>query len=182
MRAVQYVSLLAMVTVTMAAFATGKPNVIVFLVDDMGMMDTSVPFLTDEAGAPVVHPLNEWYRTPNMARLAAQGTRFSTFYAQSVCSPTRATLMTGQNATRHATTQWIRPSGNNKGQFGPGAWNWEGLTQAEVTLTRVLQGAGYRTLFLGKAHFGPLGSEGADPLNLGFDVNVGGAPWGRPTG
>jgi arylsulfatase A-like enzyme len=139
-----------------------------------------VPFLADDAGEPVVHPLNEWYRTPNMARLAAQGTRFSTFYAQSVCSPTRATVMTGQNATRHATTQWIRPSGNNKGQFGPKAWNWTGLKQADVTLPRVLQGAGYRTLFLGKAHFGPLGFEGADPLNLGFDVNLGGAPWGRP--
>ena len=161
-------------------WAADKPNIIVFLVDDMGLMDTSVPFLTNDAGEPVVHPLNEWYRTPNMARLAAQGTRFSTFYAQSVCSPTRATLMTGQNATRHATTQWIRPSGNNKGKFGPEEWNWTGLKKADVTLPRVLKAAGYRTLFLGKAHFGPLGSEGADPLNLGFDVNIGGAPWGRP--
>jgi arylsulfatase A-like enzyme len=76
-------------------WAADKPNIIVFLVDDMGLMDTSVPFLTNDAGEPVVHPLNEWYRTPNMARLAAQGTRFSTFYAQSVCSPTRATVMTG---------------------------------------------------------------------------------------
>lgn len=169
-----------MVAITMAAFALDKPNVIVFLVDDMGVMDTSVPFLTDAAGAPVVHPLNEWYRTPNMARLAAQGTRFSTFYAQSVCSPTRATIMTGQNATRHATTQWISPHANNKGQFGPQGWNWTGLKKNDVTLPRVLQGAGYRTLFLGKAHFGPLDSEGADPLNLGFDVNIGGAPWGHP--
>jgi arylsulfatase A-like enzyme len=172
--------LLTFVTLVASAIATEKPNIIVFLVDDMGVMDTSVPFLTDAAGAPVTYPLNEWYRTPNMARLAAQGTRFSTFYAQSVCSPTRATLMTGQNATRHATTQWIRPEGNNKGKFGPEAWNWSGLKKADVTLPRVLQGAGYRTIFLGKAHFGPLDSEGADPLNLGFDVNIGGAPWGRP--
>ena len=173
-------SLLAFVAYAMTAFAADKPNIIIFLVDDMGVMDTSVPFLADEAGEPVVYPLNKWYRTPSMARLAAQGTRFSTFYAQSVCSPTRATLMTGQNATRHGTTQWIRPEGNNKGKYGPEEWNWTGLKQSDVTLPRVLQGEGYRTLFIGKAHFGPLDSEGADPLNLGFDVNIGGAPWGRP--
>jgi len=159
---------------------TSQPNIIVFLVDDMGLMDSSVPFLTDAKGAPVSYPLNEWYRTPNMERLAAQGIRFSTFYAQSVCSPTRATLMTGQNATRHATTQWIRPEANNKGDFGPAEWNWMGLKKGDVTLPRLLQGVGYRTLFVGKAHFGPLDSYGADPLNLGFDVNIGGAPWGRP--
>lgn len=163
-----------------SVLAADKPNIIIFLVDDMGVMDTSVPFLTDAVGEPVVYPLNKWYRTPSMARLAEQGTRFSTFYAQSVCSPTRATIMNGQNATRHATTQWIRPEDNNKGKFGPESWNWTGLKKADVTLPRVLQGAGYRTLFLGKAHFGPLDSEGADPLNLGFDVNIGGAPWGRP--
>ncbi|CAA6689934.1 N-acetylgalactosamine-6-sulfatase [Lentimonas sp. CC19] len=106
-------SLLAFAVFAVSARAENKPNIIVFLVDDMGVMDTSVPFLTDDAGTPVVYPLNEWYRTPSMERLAAQRTRFSTFYAQSVCSPTRATLMTGQNATRHATTQWIRPEGNN---------------------------------------------------------------------
>ena len=172
--------LLAAVSVSVCAIAADKPNIIIFLVDDMGVMDTSVPFLTDADGEPMVYPLNEWYRTPSMARLAAQGTRFSTFYAQSVCSPTRATVMNGQNATRHATTQWIAPHSNNRGQFGPQAWNWSGLKKADVTLPRVLQGAGYRTLFLGKAHFGPVGSEGEDPLNLGFDVNIGGAAWGQP--
>jgi len=175
-----FISLLAFVAIAASAIAEQKPNIIVFVVDDMGVMDTSVPFLTDVNGEPVVYPLNEWYRTPSMARLAAQGIRFSTFYAQSVCSPTRATLMTGQNATRHATTQWIRPEGNNKGEFGPEAWNWMGLKKADVTVPRILQEAGYRTLFLGKAHFGPLDSEGADPLNLGFDVNIGGASWGHP--
>ena len=50
-------------------------------------MDTSVPFVTDYHGNAVKQPLNEWYRTPNMERLAKQGIRFSTFYAQSVSSP-----------------------------------------------------------------------------------------------
>ncbi len=66
-----------------------KPNIVVFLVDDMGVMDTSVPFLTDESGKPKRYPLNDYYRTPNMERLAARGIRFNNFYAMSVCSPTR---------------------------------------------------------------------------------------------
>ena len=60
--------------------AQERPNVIVFLVDDMGVMDTSLPFLCDEDGTPVRYPLNDWYRTPNMERVARQGIRFSTFY------------------------------------------------------------------------------------------------------
>ena len=48
--------------------AQERPNIIVFLVDDMGLMDTSLPFLTDAEGNPVRHPLNDWYQTPNMER------------------------------------------------------------------------------------------------------------------
>ena len=156
------------------------PNIIVFLVDDMGVMDTSVPFLTDETGSPERHSLNDWYRTPNMERLSGQGIRFNNFYAQSVCSPTRASIMTGQNATRHGTTTWIRPDANNKGQFGPPGWCWTGLNEDTVTLPGVLSAAGYRTIHIGKAHFGPTGHAGSDPLKIGFDVNIGGAAWGRP--
>ena len=72
--------------------AQDRPNIILFLVDDMGVMDTSVPFLTDAEGKVQKHPLNEWYRTPNMEKLAAQGIRFSTFYAQSVSSPSRTSI------------------------------------------------------------------------------------------
>lgn len=59
--------------------AQDRPNIVVFIVDDMGLMDTSVPFVTDHHGNAVKQPLNEWYRTPNMERLAKQGIRFSTF-------------------------------------------------------------------------------------------------------
>ena len=59
--------------------AQERPNIIVFLVDDMGLMDTSLPFDVDATGHPIRHPLNDWYRTPNMERLAQQGIRFSTF-------------------------------------------------------------------------------------------------------
>lgn len=165
---------------TMSRAAEQKPNIVIFLVDDMGVMDTSVPFLTDERGQPRRYPLNDYYRTPNMDRLAARGIRFSNFYAMSVCSPTRISIMTGQNAARHRTTNWINPDKDNAGPNGAPDWNWMGLKADDVTLARLLQSAGYRTIHVGKGHFGPRESEGADPCNLGFDVNVGGASIGAP--
>ena len=157
-----------------------NPNVIIFLVDDMGVMDTQVPFLTDGTGAPVRYPLNDWYRTPNMERLANRGIRFSSFYAQSVSSPTRTSILTGQNATRHRTTNWINPETNNKSPHGPKDWNWKGLRSNDVTLPRVLQQEGYRTIHVGKAHFGSVGSDGENPQNIGFDVNIAGSSIGQP--
>ena len=163
-----------------AAALTDRPNIVVFLVDDMGVMDTSVPFLTDGNGEPRRYPLNDYYRTPNMERLAAQGIRFNNFYAMSVCSPTRVSIMTGQNAARHRVTNWINPDRNNHGPLGPPAWDWPGLGSEDVTLARLLQSAGYRTIHVGKGHFGHRESPGAEPLNLGFDVNVGGRSFGAP--
>ena len=168
-----------------------KPNIIVFLVDDMGLMDTSVPMLTDEDGKPQRHPLNEWYNTPNMERLAALGTRFSNFYSHGVCSPTRISIMIGQNAARHRTTDYINPWQDNRtldnaafplavSQRGPPEWNWAGLKKRDLTLPTLLRQVGYATIQVGKAHFAPFDHEGADPLNLGFDVNVAGSAIGAP--
>ena len=162
------------------SIAQDRPNIVVFLVDDMGLMDTSVPFDTDRRGNPVVHPLNQWYNTPGMERLAEQGVRFSAFYAQSVSSPSRISLMTGQNAARHRTTNWINSESNNRTTYGPAEWNWEGLDGDDRTYPKLLQEAGYRTIHVGKAHFGCIGSEGEDPLNIGFDVNIGGNSIGQP--
>jgi arylsulfatase A-like enzyme len=165
---------------SMSAARADQPNIVVFLVDDMGVMDTSVPFLTHADGKPKRYPLNDFYRTPNMERLSQRGVRFNNFYAMSVCSPTRISIMTGQNAARHHATNWINPDRNNRGPFGPPEWNWTGLAQGDVTLPRLLQGAGYRTIHVGKGHFGPRKFEGAEPQNLGFDINVGGASFGAP--
>lgn len=157
-----------------------QPNVVVFLVDDMGVMDTSVPFLTDKSGKAKRYPLNDYYRTPNMERLAARGVRFNNFCAMSVCSPTRISIMTGQNAARHRATNWINPERNNAGPGGPPNWNWEGLKKGDVTLAGLLRSNGFRTIHVGKGHFGARDFEGADPANLGFDVNVAGASFGAP--
>ena len=163
-----------------ALSAQERPNIVVFLVDDMGLMDTSLPFDVDEQGNPVRHPLNDWYRTPNMERLARQGIRFSTFYAQSVSSPSRTSLLTGQNAARHRTTNWINSESNNRTPFGPPDWNWEGLSREDRIYPAVLQQAGYKTIHVGKAHFGCIGSEGEDPVRLGFEVNIAGSSIGEP--
>jgi arylsulfatase A-like enzyme len=159
---------------------TDKPNIVIMLVDDMGVMDTSLPFLTNEVGKAKRYPLNDFYRTPNMERLAGQGIRFNNFCAMSVCSPTRLSIMTGQNAARHRTTNWINPSANNAGPNGPPDWNWTGLKADDVTLAHLLQSDGYRTIHVGKGHFGPKKSPSMDPRNIGFAVNIGGGSNGHP--
>jgi arylsulfatase A-like enzyme len=174
------VSLLLIPIANTLAVDASRPNVVVFLVDDMGVMDTSVPFLTDKTGKPIRYPLNDYYRTPNMGRLAERGIRFNNFYAMSVCSPTRISILTGQNAARHHATNWINPTRDNRGPFGPPKWNWKGLESKSLTMPRLLQSAGYRTIHVGKGHFGPDSSEGSEPKNLGFDINVGGASFGAP--
>ena len=76
------------------------PNIIFFLVDDMGWQDTSVPFWSQ-----MTH-FNQTYETPNMERLAARGMKFTQAYASSVSSPSRCSLLTGMNAARHRVTNW----------------------------------------------------------------------------
>ena len=157
-----------------------RPNVLIFLVDDMGVMDSSVPFLSGENGRPKMHPLNQAYRTPQLERLAKMGTRFEQFYANSVCSPSRVSLMTGQSSARHHVTQWIDPARKNSGARGPQDWRWEGVTKDLWTLPRMLQQEGYRTIHVGKGHFGPKGKPGSDPSTTGFDVAIAGSEIGQP--
>ena len=166
----------------LANIATAKthPNVIIFLVDDMGAMDTSVPFISDEKGQPKKFPLNNMYHTPAMEKLSESGCRFLSAYAMSVCSPSRVSIMTGQNSARHGVTNWINPRTNNAGKFGPKDWNWSGIKKGTPTIPSLLKHAGYKTIHIGKAHFGPVGKHAENPLNIGFDVNIGGCAWGQP--
>lgn len=163
-----------------------RPNIVLFLVDDMGWQDTSVPF------ADEVTPFNRRYRTPHMERLAARGMKFRQAYACCVCSPTRVSLMTGLNAARHRVTNWtLRKGATNDGRHPRlkfPKWNVNGLcpkpgvplTVHAPTLPALLRDAGYRTIHVGKAHFGAIGTPGEDPKAIGFDVNIAGHAAGGP--
>ena len=103
-----YLVLVILLFVATAGSTAERPNILFFLVDDMGVGDTSVPFLYKD-GKPQKIPLNDLYRTPNMQKLAANGRLFTNAYSYSVCSPTRISLMTGQAAPRHRVTTWTHP-------------------------------------------------------------------------
>ena len=160
-----------------SAAAESRPNIVFFLVDDMGWQDTSVEFHTERT------PFNDFFRTPSMERLAANGIRFTQAYSCAVCTPTRVSWLIGQNATRHHVTNWTlqgETSGKSP-QLLPPAWKREGLQPADApTAAGLLRDAGYRTIHVGKAHWGAVGTKGADPLNLGFDVNIAGHAAGAP--
>lgn len=166
--------------------APKRPNIVVFLVDDMGWQETSVPFHTEPTA------LNRRYRTPAMERLAATGMKFTQAYASAVCSPSRLSLMTGQNVARHRVTNWTLQRGwspySAQATLTPPQWNVNGYcadpaierTMQGAALPELLRGAGYRTIHVGKAHFGAKDTPGADPRHLGFDVNLGGHAAGGP--
>ncbi len=163
-----------------------RPNVILFIVDDMGWQDTSVPFWKEET------PLNKLYRTPNMARLASEGVKFTDAYVTPVCTPTRISLITGMNAAHHGVTNWTSPWKNNStdvpdAQFGPANWKYNGLspnpypnTVQATPFPQLLKDAGYFTIHVGKAHWGSSGTPGSNPYNLGFMVNIAGHSAGHP--
>ncbi|SIR40699.1 sulfatase [Maribacter ulvicola] len=163
-----------------------KPNIIVFLVDDMGWQDTSVPFWKKKT------PFNNRYYTPNMERLASQGMKFTQAYATPICSPTRVSLMTGMNAARHRVTNWTlhkntSTDGKDDHLEFP-EWNVNGISPVPeientiyaTSLPSLLKNEGYQTIHVGKAHFGAVGTLGEDPKNLGFDFNIAGHAAGAP--
>lgn len=167
------------------------PNIILFLVDDMGWQETSVPFYKEET------PLNRRYKTPNMEKMAENGVKFMQAYACAISSPTRCSLMSGMNAARHRVTNWTlnyntqTDAGSNVIQLP--AWNFNGIQPAAkataydlangtpiTAFSEILQKAGYYTIHCGKAHFGSKTTAGANPSNFGFDVNIAGDANGGP--
>ncbi len=162
-----------------ALFAQTKPNIILFLVDDMGWQDTEVPFHTDTTA------FNRHYVTPTMTKLAKSGVKFTNAYAHAVCSPTRTSIMTGLSPARHHVTNWTKDkdketSKTTKNLKAPIGWKLNGIQSTTITLPKLLRNVGYKTIHAGKAHWGAGGTSGADPQNLGFDVNIGGSQNGGP--
>src|SRR4051812_29019383 len=136
----------------------GRPNVVLILADDLGFMDLG-------CNNPAT-----FYETPNLDRLAARGVRFTNGYAACpVCSPTRASILTGKYPPRVGITDFI--GGNRSGRLKP-APNRDHLALEEVTLAEAFRGAGYATFFAGKWH---LGAGAFGPEAQGFGPGLVGA-------
>ena len=156
-----------------AADRDAPPNVVFFLVDDLGWTDLGC------FGS-------SFYETPNVDRLAAGGMRFTSAYAACpVCSPTRASILTGRYPVRCGITDYINPGGGNqpekwrrKTKLLPAPYE-DRLAHEELTIAEILSERGYATFFAGKWHLGP---EGFWPEDQGFDENQGGNERGAPYG
>lgn len=130
-----------------------KPNIVMFLVDDMGWLDCGVYG-------------SKYYETPNMDRFATRSMRFTDAYAQPLCSPTRGSLLTGKYSARHGITSatgHLAPqpadfhflpesAGRNQAMLVPVSKNY--LEPSEFTLAEALRAAGYKTAHIGKWHLG----------------------------
>ena len=184
------------------AFAAERPNIVFFIVDDMGWVDSSVAY------GEQVYPNNMRYNTPNMQRLASQGVMLTNAYACPVSTPTRTSLITGVNAAHSHITNWtstmrdtpsdatggavaMAQSGVNQdmgGSFARPEWNLNGMSPVEgvestlyaTPLPKLLRDAGYYTIHVGKAHWASAGTPGASPYNMGYNVNVTGNVAGMP--
>lgn len=165
-----FTRLLALPLLCGSILAAEKPNIVFILADDLGLMDLSIEGST-------------YYETPHIDRIAKEGMRFTHGYATcQVCSPSRASIMTGKYPARHGVTDWIGAATglgwkrNNK--VLPSEYVHQ-LPHEDTSLAEALKKGGYKTFFAGKWH---LGNEGSFPEDHGFDLNIGGHHRGSPPG
>lgn len=141
---------------------TKKPNIIFILMDDLGWRDLGCYG-------------SSFYETPVLDKLAKEGALFTDAYAACpVCSPTRASIMTGKYPARVGVTQYI--GGHTVGKLCDVPYFYA-LPMQERTLATVLKENGYRTWHVGKWH---LGKRATWPDRHGFEANIGGCEWGQP--
>ena len=186
-------SLALAATLSSCAKSDYQPNIVLFLIDDMGWADSSVAF-GDES-----YPRNQIFHTPNLERLAERGVMMSSAYVSSTSSPTRNSIMTGMNSARSRHTNYgakfqdTPTDGGDKLEvlkddvLVPTDWNYNGIDPTGTTshaahctpFPQILKDNGYYTIHVGKAHWAPMGTPAASPLNMGFCVNVAGQIVGR---
>jgi arylsulfatase A-like enzyme len=135
--------------------ATASPNIVLFFVDDLGWSDVGCYG-------------SSFYNTPNIDALAEDGVRFTDAYATChVCSPSRASLLTGKYPARLGLTDWLRGRPDHSFQKLLNVEKIQALPQDEFTLAEALKAQGYSTAIFGKWH---LGEAPDDPQSQGFDV------------
>ena len=142
--------------------SSAKPNVVVVFVDDLGWRDLGCYG-------------SDFYETPNIDKLAKQGAMFSQAYSSCcLCSPTRASLMTGKYPQRVGITDYLethRATGPNSAESS--------IPASEITIGEAFQNAGYRTGYIGKWHLGAKGY--AMPKQHGFDWQMASNKHGYPS-
>ena len=142
-----------------------KNNVVLILADDLGWSDLACYG-------------SDLHETPHLDRLAGEHIRFNQAYAASpVCTPTRASILTGRHPARLNMTIWRENALNRGNRALLEPVTLDALPLEETTLAELLKQAGYYTAHVGKWH---LGSAEAYPQPHGFDVNIGGTLWGAP--
>lgn len=173
--------------ISLVGFAAkeNKPNIVFIFIDDLGYSD--VGYMQNKAGI----------KTPHIDQLASEGMIFTNAYASCpVCSPTRASVMTGKYPAKLKLTCHIPGMGMekylqkmNKGKKFKEAFFVDRLALKENTIAEILKEGGYKTAFLGKWHLAGEGSaktidgivdEKYHPDNMGFDINIGGCAYGQP--
>ncbi len=156
-------------TLACSLSALEKPNILVFLVDDIGYMDVGV------------NNPNCFYETPNIDALAKEGALFTNGYTASpIYSPTQVSMLTGKYSTRVGATNFSPKDKTKKGRsgkFNPAPFRGE-LPLEEVTIAEALKTVGYKTFFVGKWHLGD--GPSLRPQKQGFDMNIGGHEAGGP--
>ncbi len=171
--------LCALLVVATAWSAAPRPNILLIVADDLGYGDVAsfrgaAPWITPEPPPTGFSPP----RTPRVDQLARSGRKLTSFYANcSVCSPTRAALLTGRYQHRTGVV-------NVLGQFEsamraiarPGEVPFAGLPLSEITVAELLRTGGYRTGAFGKWHLGAMNTH--HPMDQGFDEYVGAASGG----
>jgi arylsulfatase A-like enzyme len=170
---ISLISLTAFISCSQKDAEKLNPNILFILADDLGYHDLSVMG-------------SEYYETPHIDRIANEGMIFTEGYATcQVCSPSRASIMSGKFPARHGITDWIgAPEGEDWRKTGrhnqllPPEYVHH-LPHEYTTLPEAMKEAGYKTFFAGKWH---LGSEGSWPTDHGFDINKGGWDVGSPRG
>ena len=177
-----------------------RSNIIFFLVDDFGWMDTQVAF------GPEVYPQNERHHTPNFLQMAEDGAILTNAYACPLSSPTRTSILTGVSSARtHVTnplgslrgaetayptpadSPWATVDSLRGGSLDSPRWSVNGVNPANpgssdniedsfygTVYPKLLKDSGYFTIHVGKAHWATAGTPGCSPYNMGFVVNVAG--------
>ena len=198
-------SLKSMAAMTLAAPLIGctsgkqdKPNIITFIIDDMGWLDTSVAFGEE------VYPHNLRHDTPNIARLAEEGVIMTSAFACPVSSPSRTSMMSGMNAAHMRITNYLAmvKDKNTDASNTPSEklddivertdWNVNGIQPVGMSdighcvhvtpYPQILKNNGYYTIHTGKSHWAPGGTAAASPYNMGFCVSVAGHVVGKGWG